>query len=84
MKLNVTIEVESPKALATILKTGADYALYDYEVLAFRTVPEGESAELRKLVDFFRGSDSMVGRPELDDEQLATCRKLCEAMAGMS
>jgi hypothetical protein len=40
MKIQLTIEVESKNALATILKVGSDYSLFDYQVLDFKILPK--------------------------------------------
>ena len=33
MIINLSIEVESRQALATILKTGSEYSLFDYHII---------------------------------------------------
>lgn len=48
MRINLTVEVESREALATILQYGRDYSLFDCRVLQFEILPDASAKPSNK------------------------------------
>jgi len=47
MKINITVEVESTEALATILDVGSNHSLYDYNITAYQILDNLDNGKMK-------------------------------------
>jgi hypothetical protein len=61
MRITLTVEVESREALATILRTGAEQSLFDYQVIGFHFSPPLTPVGLSHTTEDYRNAPSEIG-----------------------